>query len=65
MSCVVSRGCVEELLHGELQGGFLRAGRHVGKIRPSLAAVPPEPEHTGQAAGEEPNMMTSEASLPG
>lgn len=39
--CAVSCSCMETVLHCKLQGGFLRAGHHVGKIWPLLPAIPP------------------------
>lgn len=39
--CVVSCGSSQAVLPCELQGGFLRAGLHVGQIRPLLPAAPP------------------------
>lgn len=38
---VVSCGCVETVQCCKLQGGFLRAGHHVGEIWPLLPAIPP------------------------
>lgn len=38
---VISCSFIETVLHCELQGGFLRAGLHVGKIWPLLTAIPP------------------------
>lgn len=49
--CVLTCGCVEAVLHCELQGGFLRAGHHVGKIWPLLPAIPPVLEQATSACG--------------
>lgn len=48
---VVSYGSMETVLHCELQGGFLRAGHHVGQIWPLLPAIPPVLEQATSAWG--------------